>query len=161
MMDSKDLIQKYLEAETSVAQERELAKADKTVAALSESLAIEPLSPLPDATGEFDSIVREARIRTVRRSAFVFSGIAALLAVVLLLTKKPETGIPSQPDSLEMIQQLQLISTLDPASADSYEFKPVGDGYIMTARFDDGTTASFLLTPMDGGNSFHLVAFNK
>ena len=161
MMDSKDLIQKYLEAETSVAQERELAKADKTVAALSESLAIEPLSPLPDATGEFDRIVRGARIRTVRRCAFAFSGVAAILVAVFFLTRTTDIDMPTSQDSMEMIQQLQLISTLDPANADSYEFKPVGDGFIMTARFDDGTTASFLLTPMDDGNSFHLVAFNK
>ena len=160
MMDSKDLIQKYLEAETSVAQERELAKADKAVAALSEALAAEPFSPLPDATGEFDRIVRSARRRTFRRWSYAISGIAAILVAVFFLTKKPSTPLPAQQDAMEMIQQLQLISSIDPADAESYEFEPVGDGFIMTARFKDGSTASFILTPMDGGQYFHLVALN-
>ena len=49
-MDKKDLIQKYLEAETSVEEERELAKADKNVGLLAEALVAEPLA---DAAGEF------------------------------------------------------------------------------------------------------------
>lgn len=160
-MDRKDLLQKYLEAETTVTEEQELAKGDKEIAILSRALATVAPDPLPDACEEFDRIVRGARIRTVRRCAFAFSGVAAILVAVFFLTRNTDIDMPTSQDSMEMIQQLQLISTLDPASADSYEFKPVGDGFIMTARFEDGTTASFLLTPMDGGNSFHLVAFNK
>lgn len=164
-MDKKDLIQKYLEAETSVEEERELAKADKNVGLLAEALAAEPLADaagefaqLPDATGEFDRIVRSARIRTFRRWGYALSGMAAILVAVLFLTRKPAAPQPAGQDTMEMIRQLQLISSLDPADAEGYEFEPVGDGFIMTARYEDGTTASFLLTPMDGGESFHLVA---
>ena len=177
MMDSKDLIQKYLEAETSVEEERELAKADKNVGLLAEALAAEPLADaagefaqlpdaaggfaeLPDAAEEFDRIVRSARRRTFRRWSYAISGIAAILVAVFFLTKKPSTPLPAQQDAMEMIQQLQLISSIDPADAESYEFEPVGDGFIMTARFKDGSTASFILTPMDGGQYFHLVALN-
>lgn len=160
-MDRKDLLQKYLEAETSLTEERELAEADVEVAMLSRALTTAAPDPLPDACEEFDRIVRGARIRTIRQCAFALSGVAAILVAVFFLTRNTGTDMPTGQDSMEMIQQLQLISTLDPANADSYEFKPVGDGFIMTARFDDGTTASFLLTPMDDGNSFHLVAFNK
>ena len=55
---------------------------------------------------------------------------------------------------------MQFISGLDPADADDYEFQSLGDGFLMTARFEDGSTASFLLTPLDGGQSFDLVALN-
>ena len=174
-MDKKDLIQKYLEAETSVEEERELAKADKNVGLLAEALVAEPLADaagefaqlpdaagdfaqLPDAAGEFDRIVRSARIRTFRRWGYALSGMAAILVAVLFLTRKPAAPQPAGQDTMEMIRQLQLISSIDPADAESYEFEPVGDGFIMTARYEDGTTASFLLTPMDGGESFHLVA---
>lgn len=164
-MDKKDLIQKYLEAETSVEEERELAKADKNVGLLAEALAAEPLADaagdfaqLPDAAGEFDRIVRSARIQTFRRWGYALSGMAAILVAVLFLTRKPAAPQPAGQDTMEMIRQLQLISSIDPADAESYEFEPVGDGFIMTARYEDGTTASFLLTPMDGGESFHLVA---
>ena len=160
-MDSKDLIEKYLEADTSVEQEQELAKTDGRIAALSQALAPEAPELLAEVGEEFDRIVRGARMRTVRHCAFALSGVAAILVAVLFLTRKPATGMPAQQDSMEMIQQLQLISTLDPADADRYEFQPVGDGFIMTAHYKDGSSASFLLTPMDGGNSFHLVAFNK
>jgi len=184
-MDKKDLIQKYLEAETSVEEERELAKADKNVGLLAEALAAEPFADaagdfaqlpdaaggfaelpdaaeefaqLPDAAGEFDRIVRSARIQTLRRWGYALSGMAAILVAVLFLTRKPAAPQPAGQDTMEMIRQLQLISSIDPADAESYEFEPVGDGFIMTARYEDGTTASFLLTPMDGGESFHLVA---
>ncbi|MBO4656400.1 MAG: hypothetical protein J5639_01365 [Bacteroidales bacterium] len=199
-MDKKDLLQKYLEAETSVAEERELAKADKNVGLLTEALAAEfapprdaagefaplsdaasevaPLSdaseefdplrdaagefaPLPDASEEFDRIVRSARRRTIRRWSYAATGMAAILVAVLFLTRKPADPQPAVQDTMEMIRQLQLISNLDPADAEGYEFEPVGDGFIMTARYEDGSTASFLLTPMDGGQSFHLVAVGR
>ncbi|MBR5735877.1 MAG: hypothetical protein IKX60_03685 [Bacteroidales bacterium] len=157
-MDKKDLIQKYLEAETSVAEEQELAKSDKNVGLLSEALAADEYAPLPDACEEFDRIVRSARRRTFRRWSYAISGIAAILVAVVFLTRKPAAPQPAGQDTMEMIRQLQLISSLDPADAEGYEFEPVGDGFIMTARYEDGSTASFLLTPMDGGESFHLVA---
>ena len=190
-MDKKVLLQKYLEAETSLAEERELAKADKNVGLLTEALAAEfaPLSdaaadgsaplrnatgefaplpdaasevaPLSDASEEFDRIVRSARIRTIRRWSYAATGMAAILVAVLFLTRKPAAPQPAAQDTMEMIRQLQLISSLDPADAEGYEFEPVGDGFIMTARYEDGTTASFLLTPMDGGQSFHLVAVGR
>ena len=34
------------------------------------------------------------------------------------------------------------------------------DGFIMTAHFQDGREASFILTPMEGGQSFYLVSLN-
>ena len=86
---------------------------------------------------------------------------AAILVAVLFLTRKPAAPQPAGQDTMEMIRQLQLISSLDPADAEGYEFEPVGDGFIMTARYEDGSTASFLLTPMDGGQSFHLVAVGR
>ena len=169
-MDKKDLIQKYLEAETSVAEERELAKSDKNVGLVADVLAAE-VAPLPVATGEFaqlqdageefDRIVRSARRRTFRRWSYAISGIAAILVAVLFLTREPAAPQPAGQDTMEMIRQLQLISSLDPADAEGYEFEPVGDGFIMTARYEDGSTASFLLTPMDGGQSFHLVAVGR
>ena len=171
-MDKKDLLQKYLEAETSMAEERELAKADKNVGLLTEALAgegiaslsdaaAEGFAPLPDATEEFDRIVRSWRRRTIRRWSYAATGMAAILVAVLFLTRKPADPQPAGQDTMEMIRQLQLISSLDPADAEGYEFEPVGDGFIMTARYEDGSTASFLLTPMDGGQSFHLVAVGR
>ena len=61
---------------------------------------------------------------------------------------------------MEILEQLKLITNLDPAEAGRYEFKPVGDGFIMTAVYDDGQTASFILTPIDGGDSFAMLSLS-
>ena len=60
------------------------------------------------------------------------------------------------------IQELRaFLSNFNPAEADKFEFKPVGDGFVMTAHFPDGHTASFILTPLDGGESFNLISLNQ
>jgi hypothetical protein len=79
------------------------------------------------------------------------------------MTRKPslpETPAISPEEYAVLIQQLNFISNFNPAEADSYEFKPVGDGFVMTAHFPDGQTASFIVTPLDGGKSFNLVSLN-
>ena len=128
--------------------------------------AITPLQmvDLPDAGDEFDRLVRQSRGRKVRLLGLALSGVAAILIVVVFLARKPETASPSGPeysDTLDLLRKLQFISDLDPANADGYEFKPVGDGFIMTAHFEDGREASYILTPMDEGQSFYLVSMNN
>lgn len=96
--------------------------------------------------------------------------LAAVRPKVLALARKffrasglagdPEDVVPEPDDTMELLQKLQFISNLDPADADGYEFKRVGDGFIMTAHFQDGREASFILTPMEGGQSFYLVSLN-
>ena len=93
------MIQKYLEAETSVAEERELAKSDKNVGLLSEALAADEYAPLPDAGEEFDRIVRSARRRTFRHWSYAISGIAAILVAVLFLTRKPMKVLEILPEA--------------------------------------------------------------
>ena len=170
-MDRKELIQRYLEAETTFAQEQELADsfvttppADEEEQAVYRMLqAIAPIRTegLPEAGDEFDRIVRKARTRKIRNWSLVVSGIAAMLVAVVFLTRKPEEVEPEpDTDAMELLQKLQFISSLDPADADGYEFKSVGDGFIMTAHFEDGREASYILTPMEGGQSFYLVSLN-
>ena len=90
------------------------------------------------------------------------AGVAAAIVAVVLLATKPDTpAIPTQPDDdyAELIQQLAFISNFNPAEAESLEFKPVGDGFVMTAHFPDGQTVSYILTPLDGG--FNLISLNQ
>ena len=131
-MNRKTLIERYLSADATPEEERLLAQ----------SFASFP----PE--GEEEKAVAE------------LLGIIVLLAVVFL-HRKPEPVETESPSTMELLQQLQLISNMDPAEAEDYEFRPVGDGFIMTARFKDGSEASYILTPMDGGNTFHLVSMNN
>ena len=143
-MDRKDLIRLYLDAETTFEQEQELASSfrttppsDETEMAVYRMLeAVTPVEtePLPDSGEMFDRIVREARTRKIRLWGLSLSGVAAILVAVVFLGRKPHPS-SIDTDPVEIIQQLQLISNLDPADAERYEFEPVGDGFIMKAYF--------------------------
>ena len=169
-MDRKELIQRYLESESTSVQEKELADSfsisppvDEEEQAVYRMLqAITPIrtEELPEAGDEFDRIIRKARTRKIRNWGLVVSGIAAILVAVVFLVRRPDKESPEPEDTMELLQKLQFISNLDPADADGYEFKPVGDGFIMTAHFKDGREASFILTPIEGGQSFYLVSLN-
>lgn len=169
-MDRKELIQRYLESESTSVQEKELADSfsisppvDEEEQAVYRMLqAITPIrtEELPEAGDEFDRIIRKARTRKIRNWGLVVSGIAAILVAVVFLVRRPDEESPEPEDTMELLQKLQFISNLDPADADDYEFKPVGDGFIMTAHFKDGREASFILTPIEGGQSFYLVSLN-
>lgn len=160
-MDKKSLIQRYLSADSSFEEERELSAADPQIALLQEALEADPLPELPEAGEEFDRLVGQARRRRLRIWGLSLSGVAAsvLLLAGIFMSRPTETPVTQEEVPEELLWQLGLISSMmDPSDATNYEFKRVGDGYIMTARFDDGNVASFLLTPMDGGESFHLVS---
>ena len=171
-MDRKDLIRLYLDAETTCEQEQELAAsfattppADEEEMAVYKMLqAVRPVefTKLPDAGDEYDRILRQSKVRRSYTLGFSLAGIAAAIVAVVLLATKPDTpAIPTQPDDDydELIQQLAFISNFNPAEAESLEFKPVGDGFVMTAHFPDGQTASYILTPLDGG--FNLISLNQ
>ena len=126
--------------------------------------AVRPVefTKLPDAGDEYDRILRQSKVRRSYTLGFSLAGIAAAIVAVVLLATKPDTpAIPTQPDDdyAELIQQLAFISNFNPAEAESLEFEPVGDGYVMTAHFPDGQTVSYILTPLDGG--FNLISLNQ
>ena len=169
-MDRKQLIQRYLEAEITAEEERLLAESftsapprdeeERKVEALLQTLQTPPLEPLPDVSEEYDSIVRRARRRAVLRWGLGVSGAAAAVAAAVLLTRTPPAHSPAT-DTETLLEKLQLISDMDPAGASNYEFRPVGDGFIMTAIYEDGQTASFILTPIDGGNSYAMLLLDE
>ncbi len=173
-MDRKDLIRLYLDAETTCEQEQELAASFATTPPADEEemavykmmQAVRPieLPELPEAGDEYDRMVRPVKVRPFYTWGLSLAGVAAAVVAVVLLRGKPETiSIPVLPqnDNIDLIQQIAFISNFNPADADSLEFRPVGDGYILTAHFSDGQNASYMLTPLDGGKSFNLVALKQ
>lgn len=171
-MERKELIHRYLEAETTAAEERLLAESfaslpprdaeERAAAALLQALAPAPPAPLPEAGAEFDGIVRQAHRRTMRGWGLgLAAGAAAAAAALVLLPARPAAQEqPPASNSLQILEHLQMISEFNPADAERYDFKPVGDGFIMTAVYPDGSTASFILSPVDGGESYCLVSLN-
>ncbi len=172
-MDRKDLIRLYLAAETTCEQERALAAsfaaappADEEERAVYQMMqAVRPieLAELPEAGDAYDRVVRPSRVRPLYAWCLSLAGVAAVIAAMVLFTGRPEQpGIPAVPqnDYTELIQKIAFISNFNPAEAEKLEFRPAGDGFVMTAHFPDGQTASYILTPLDGGESFNLVALN-
>ena len=173
-MDRKDLIRLYLDAETTCEQEQELAASfaatppadEEEMAVYRMMQVVKPieLSELPEAGEEYDRMVKPSRVRPFYTWGLSLAGVAAAITAVVLLTGKPdEPVVPARPedDYTELIQQIALISSFNPAEAESLEFKPVGDGFVMTAHFPDGQTASYILTPLDGGGSFNLISLKQ
>ena len=165
-MDRKDLIRLYLDAETTCEHEQELAASFATTPPADEEemavykmmQAVLPiqLPELPEAGDEYDRIVKPAKVRPFYTWGLSMAGVAAAIAAVVLFTRKPDNQvIPAAPqnDYTELIQQIAFLSNFNPAEAENLEFKPVWDGFVMTAHFPDGHTASFILTPLDEGNS--------
>ena len=171
-MDRKDLIRLYLDSETTCEQEQELAASfattppadEEEMAVYNMMQAVRPieLPELPEAGDEYDRMVRPSRVRPVFTWGLSLAGVAATIAAIVLFTRKPENpALPATPQSdyTELIQQIAFISNFNPAEAENLEFKPVGDGFVMTAHFPDGQTASYILTPLDGG--FNLISLNQ
>lgn len=170
-MDRNQLIEKFLEAETSPQEERLLAESfeatppqnarERNVAALLS--AVKPMEVLPDdeeAVEAFDRILRRSRRQSIRRWSIPAFGVAAALAAFFVLHRPAETPIPENPP-ISIWEQLRLFTDLNPAEAENLEFQPAGEGFIMTASFQDGSTASYLLTPMEGESSYCLVSLNE
>ena len=173
-MDRKDLIRLYLDAETTCEQEQELAASFATTPPADEEemavykmmQAVKPieLPELPEAGDEYDRMVKPVKVRPFYTWGLSLAGVVAAIVAVVLFAGRPDVPQPqpAQPDEMaDLFQLLSTVSYFDPADADNYEFKPVGDGFVMTAHFPDGQTASYILTPLDGGKSFNLISLNQ
>lgn len=165
-MDRKELIQMYLDAETTPEQEKELPRSfaatpptdgqERAVYRLLQAVEPLPLPERPEAGEEYDRMVRRAGRRPFYWG--LTGTAAAVIAAALLFIGHPQKP---QEEYSPLLEQIAFLSNFDPSEAESLEFKPVGDGYVMTAHFPDGQTASFILTPLDGGESFNLVALKQ
>ncbi|MBR4478999.1 MAG: hypothetical protein IKO88_03260, partial [Bacteroidales bacterium] len=149
------MIRLYLDAETTCEQEQELAASfattppsdeeEMTVYQMMQAVRPIELPELPEAGAEYDRLVRPSRVRPFYTWGLSLAGVAAAIAAVVLFAGKPENpGIPVTPqnDYTDLIQQIAFLSNFNPAEAENLEFKPVGDGFVMTAHFPDGQTAS-------------------
>ena len=166
------LIAKYLEAETTPAEERMLREwfalhpADEEEAdiALLIGLAAPCASCLPEVEREeeFDRIVAAAGTRPGRPlwrrwvPGLAAAAAAALLAVVLIKARPSEK--PLTPIVIaESIRQLMLLS---PEQIESVTAKPDGARAILTVQLKDGSTCAYLLTSDEEAGTTSLVAYN-
>lgn len=174
-MNRKELIQRYLNAETSVEEEIMLAesfrqtppqneeeeKIEAMLLCLKDSAASDSSEDDRIAEEEFDRIVSKSG----RRKGLVWavsSAMAAAAVILLFLLLKP--AAPQSEDNTDLIQQIQhihLLSQLSLEDADKCEFRPIEGGYVMTAYFPDGETASYILIAEEDGKTYSLLSLNQ
>lgn len=174
-MNRKELIQRYLNAETSVEEEIMLAesfrqtppqneeeeKIEAMLLCLKDSAASDSSEDDRIAEEEFDRIVSKSG----RRKGIIWavsSAMAAAAVILLFLLLKPAAPQPEDnTDLIEQIQHIHLLSQLSLEDADKCEFRPIEGGYVMTAYFPDGETASYILIAEEDGKTYSLLSLNQ
>ncbi|MBO7561647.1 MAG: hypothetical protein J6T04_02025 [Bacteroidales bacterium] len=174
-MNRKELIQRYLDAETSAEEELLLAesfrqsppqseeeeKIEAMLLCIKDSAAPDSSEEEQIAEEEFDRIVSQSG----RRKGIIWavsSAMAAAAVILLLLLLKPATPQPEDnTDLIQQIQHIQLLSQISLEEADKCEFRPIEGGYVMTAYFPDGESASYILIAEEDGKTYSLLSLNQ
>ena len=165
----KALIQRYLEADTTPAEEKRLrewfvthpADADeRDFARLIGFAAPDGLVETDDAEAEFDRIVAEGekkRRKIVRWAASVTALAAAIALLLWLVPVRPDSSeAPLTPVQIaEGIQQMML---LDIGDIESITATPVSTYAILTAYLKDGSTCSYILSCNEDDGTTSLLA---
>lgn len=165
----KALIQRYLEADTTPAEEQRLREWFSTHPADADERDFARLIGLPtpgglaetdDAEAEFDRIVTEGekkRHKIVRRG-ITLTAVAAAIALLLWL-------VPVRPDSSEapltpvqIAEGIQQMMLLDIGDIESITATPVSTYAILTAYLKDGSTCSYILSCNEDDGTTSLLA---
>lgn len=155
--ERKALIESYLNADTTIVEERALAEYyathtadadEKAVAQL--ILASNPaLKCLSDGEQEFDRIV-EGRHRNIgfRTSLKWVSGIAAAIALVVIVRGTVLSRLDNQCDitPIEIAQTLNTLMSLSADEIESMTATPCGKNVLITAKMKDNSSSTYILT---------------
>lgn len=170
----KELIDRYLDANTTAAEEKALLNyfldnkdVDSDELAFAKLIRVEHadchLLSHEDAE-EYDRMVGKA-IGNEQNKSFVKSfswrwaasigSIAACVALTFLLKTSPE-----EPDAMDMVQSLQQIVDLNLGEGTTVTATPVGESVWVEAVFADGTKKIFIMSQDKAMNTTNLMAIN-
>ena len=165
------LIDRYLEAETTPAEERRLrewfathpADEDEAGTALLIGLATPCANCLPEEEREmeFDAIVSaragRPKLRLWQRWALGITAAAAVVTLVLLLLKPDETPM----DPVVVAENIRQLMYIAPDQIESVTAKPKGSHAILTVHLKNGSTCFYLLTSDEEAGTTSLVAYKS
>lgn len=178
MMDIKDkdtrmaLVARYLEAETTVAEEALLAayyaanEADEGERAIAQMIRMEHAGAAllsKEGAEEFDRIVSQTKSKQpkprIRRMAWI-GGVAAAIALLLVLNVTiPREAEPSPAfTTMEIagyVQQLMNVEDIETVTA-----SPVKECVLVTATLADGSTKMFIMNKDPEEGSTSMLAIN-
>ena len=175
MMDIQDkdtrmaLVAKYLEAETTVAEEALLAayyaanEAEEDERAIAQMIRMEHAGAAllsKEGAEEFDRIVSQTKSKPhIRRMAWI-GGVAAAIALLLVLNVTiPREAEPSPAfTTMEItgyVQQLMNVEDIEAVTA-----SPVKECVLVTATLSDGSTKMFIMNKDPEEGSTSMLAIN-
>ena len=166
------LIAKYLETETTVAEEAMLHayymenKADEDEQAIARMICMEHADAdllSDEGAEEFDRIVSQTKPKQsrpiIRRMAWI-SGAAAAIALLLVLNVQlPQEEVPSEAfTTVEIagyVQQLMNVEDVETVTA-----SPIKECILVTATLADGTTKMYIMNKDSEEGSTSMLAIN-
>lgn len=162
----KTLIEKYLNAESSLEEDRMLAewfsvhKAESDEESVSKILLAEyPEATCNTAVKEFDAIVATAGRRSrIMKWTFSFAACAAIAVGLGFYFEKARS---CDFNGLEIAQGIEQIMSLNMENVESITARPKGNNVIITALMNDGSTCSYLMSKDAGTSSVSITAMNK
>ena len=180
MMDIKDkdtrmaLVARYLEADTTVAEEALLAayyaanEAEEDERAIAQMIRMEHVNAVllsMEGAEEFDRIVSQTKPKPkqsrpiIRRMAWI-SGVAAAIALLLVLNVQPPyEEVPSEAfTTVEIagyVQQLMNVEDVETVTA-----SPIKECVLVTATLADGTTKMYIMNKDSEEGSTSMLAIN-
>ena len=178
MMDIKDkdtrmaLVARYLEADTTVAEEALLAayyaanEAEEDERAIAQMIRMEHANEAllsNEGAEEFDRIVSQTKPKQsrpiIRRMAWI-SGVAAAIALLLVLNVQlPQEEVPSEAfTTVEIagyVQQLMNVEDVETVTA-----SPIKECVLVTATLADGTTKMYIMNKDSEAGSTSMLAIN-
>ena len=161
------LLERYLDADTTPEEEEALRKWFQNNPPLKEEREVALLlgyrqspEPLSESSREWYRLVGG------RTLGWTMAGLAAaaaiLLAVILPGREAPTEQTEPEESAISLIESISSIARMDPSSAQHYEFEKKGDGFIMTAYFEDGTKASYIMYKQDSSpDTYGFLAINS
>ena len=177
MMDIKDkdtrmaLVARYLEADTTVAEEALLAayyaanEAEEDERAIAQMIRMEHANEAllsKEGAEEFDRIVSQTNPKQsrpiIRRIAWI-SGAAAIALLLVLNVQLPQEEVPSKAfTTVEIagyVQQLMNVEDVETVTA-----SPIKECVLVTATLADGTTKMYIMNKDSEEGSTSMLAIN-
>lgn len=162
----KILIEKYLNAESSLEEDRMLAEwfSVHKVESDEESVSKILLAEYPEATcntavKEFDAIVATAGRRSrIMKWTFSIAAAAAIVIGLGIFFAKERT---CDFNGLEIAQGIEQIMLLNMENVESITARPKCNNVIITALMNDGSTCSYLMSKDAGTSLVSITAMNK
>lgn len=176
-MDIKDkdtrmaLVARYLEADTTVAEEALLAayyaanEAEEDERAIAQMIRMEHANEAllsKEGAEEFDRIVSQTKPKQsrpiIRRMAWI-SGAAAIALLLVLNVQLPQEEVPSEAfTTVEIagyVQQLMNVEDVETVTA-----SPIKECVLVTATLADGTTKMYIMNKDSEEGSTSMLAIN-